>query len=89
MTDYPNSFGEYVQKKRNERGLTKSEVARRASFTPQYMRDIEDNRTVPSEEKIEILVGILDLDAPVAFKLADKLPLSIIKQAKKDYYGGD
>lgn len=81
------SLGEYVQAKRNELGLGKAETARRASITSQFMRDIEDNRTMPSEKNLEILVEVLGLDERLAFKLADKLPRHVISKAKKEYYG--
>lgn len=51
------------------------------------MRDIEDNRTVPSEEKLEAMVNVLDMRETTAFKLADKLPLRITEKAKKEYFG--
>jgi hypothetical protein len=50
------------------------------------MADIE-NGAIPSEDKIELLVGILELDEKKAFKLSDKLPIRIIEEAKKTYYG--
>ncbi|AIQ34722.1 MULTISPECIES: helix-turn-helix transcriptional regulator [Paenibacillus] len=87
MIDY-KSLGEYITFSRTAKGLSKSELARRVGITPQYMRDIEDNRTIPSEEKLELMVNVLDMKEVVAFKLADKLPLRIINKAKMDYFGG-
>jgi hypothetical protein len=51
------------------------------------MRDIEDGRTVPHEEKIDMLIGVLELEEVQAYKLADKIPLRVLEQAKKEYYG--
>lgn len=82
------TFGEYVSLSRIAKGLSKSEVARRVGITPQYMRDIEDNRTVPSEEKLESMVNVLGMVETTAFKLADKLPIRIIEKAKREYFGG-
>ncbi|NIK80539.1 transcriptional regulator with XRE-family HTH domain [Paenibacillus castaneae] len=80
------TFGDYIKTGRAAKGLGKSELARRAGITPQYARDIEDDRTVPSEEKIELIVNVLELDERMAFKLANKLPVRIIEQAKKEFY---
>lgn len=80
------NFGAYIKKARETNKISKSELARRIGVTPQYMADIERGHVLPSEEKIEKLVAILEIDERTAFKLADKLPLRIIKEMKKTYY---
>lgn len=79
-------FGDYIKAKRAEHNLSRSEMARRAGFTPQYAMDIEKGYTIPTEDKIENLIRTLDLDERLAFKLADKLPHRIIEKAKEEYY---
>jgi transcriptional regulator with XRE-family HTH domain len=81
-----NKFGHFIEISRKDKGLSKSELARRLSITPQYMADIERGRMIPSEEKIEKLVTALELNEREAFQLADKLPLRIIDEAKQQYY---
>lgn len=80
------SFGDYVKFARLEKHLSKSELARRVDIVPQYVTDIENGRLVPSEEKIDKLVGILELDEALAFKLADKLPTRLIENLKQEFY---
>jgi transcriptional regulator with XRE-family HTH domain len=83
------SFALHIQKGRNAKGLRKSELARRLNITPQYLSDIE-NGSIPSEEVIEKLVEVLELDEKETFKLADKLPIRVLSKAKLEYYyGGD
>jgi transcriptional regulator with XRE-family HTH domain len=82
-----DSFGLLIHKARVSKSLTKSELSRRVGITPQYVTDIENGRTVPSEGKLELLVNILELNEKDAFKLADKIPLRIIEKAKKEFYG--
>ncbi|MED1864784.1 helix-turn-helix transcriptional regulator [Fictibacillus nanhaiensis] len=81
-----SEFGRFIEMSRNQKGLSKSELARRLSITPQYMADIEKGRMIPSEEKIEKLVKTLELNEKEAFKLADKLPLRVLAEAKQHYY---
>jgi transcriptional regulator with XRE-family HTH domain len=81
-----SEFGRYIENSRKQKGLSKSELARRLSITPQYMADIEKGRMIPSEEKIEKLVKALELNEKDAFKLADKLPLRVLAEAKEEYY---
>lgn len=82
------NFGEYIHLCRTAKSLSKSELARRSEITPQYVSDIEKGHTIPSEEVIERLVGILEMNEAIAFRLADKLPMRIIAKAKMDFYGG-
>jgi transcriptional regulator with XRE-family HTH domain len=81
------TFADYIKAKRAEKNLSRSEMARRAGFTPQYGMDIERGHVIPTEDKIEALVNVLELDERLAFKLAGKIPLRIYEKAKKEYYG--
>jgi transcriptional regulator with XRE-family HTH domain len=81
-----SEFGRFIEDSRKHKGLSKSELARRLSITPQYMADIEKGRMIPSEEKIEKLVTALELNEKEAFKLADKLPLRVLAEAKEEYF---
>lgn len=90
-TESYNTFGEYIVAKRTEkiegnRSLSRSEMAKRCGFTPQYAMDIERGLMIPSEDKIEALVNVLDLDEKLAFKLADKIPTRVFEKAKEEYY---
>lgn len=82
------TFADLIKAKRSELNLSRSEMARRAGFTPQYAMEIERGRIIPTEDKIESLVNVLQLDERVAFKLADKIPLSVYEKAKDEYFAG-
>jgi transcriptional regulator with XRE-family HTH domain len=81
-----SKFGTFIETSRKQKGLSKSELARRLNITPQYMADIEKGRMIPSEEKIEKLVITLELNEKETFKLADKLPLRVLAEAKQEFY---
>lgn len=80
------TFADYIKIKRAEKNLSRSEMARRAGFTPQYAMDIERGNVIPTEDKIESLVNVLELDERLAFQLADKIPLRILEQAKHKFF---
>jgi transcriptional regulator with XRE-family HTH domain len=80
------TFGQYIQEHRIEKAWSMSELARRVSITPQYVKDIETDRIIPSEDKIEKLVSVLELEEKTAFILADKIPLRIYESAKQEYF---
>lgn len=82
------TFGEYVIAKRSEvqPRLSRSEMARRCGFTPQYAMDIERGLMIPTEDKIEALVNVLNLDERLAFQLADKIPTRVYEKAKEEYF---
>lgn len=91
MTDQatPTTFADFVKIHRAKLGISRNELARRVGVTPQYLMDIERDRGIPTEEKIEKLVEVLQGDKREAYKLADKLPLEILEKMKKAYFGGE
>lgn len=81
------TFGEYITQARTAKKLRKSELAKKTGISAQYVMFIEDDKMIPSEDVIQKLIGILELNEKLAFKLADKLPPEVIEQAKIEYYG--
>lgn len=81
-----STFGHHIKEARIVKYLSKSELARRAGITPQYITDIETDRIVPSEDKIERLIEALELDEKETFKIADKIPLRVFEKAKENYF---
>ena len=79
-------FADYIKSARAEKNLTRSEMSRRVGITPQYAMDIERGLAIPSEDKIEKIVEVLDLDEKTAFRLADRLPTRYYEEAKKKYF---
>ncbi len=80
------SFGEYIAAGRKAKKLRKSELARRVGIVHQYVTDIESGRVIPSEDKIERFIGVLELNEYDTFKLADKLPVWAMEDAKQAYF---
>lgn len=82
------TFAEYILAKRAEMkpNMSRSEMAKRAGFTPQYAMAIERGDMIPSEDKIEALIDVLNLDEKTAFRLADKIPTRIYEKAKEEYF---
>lgn len=80
------TFADLIKARRSELNLSRSEMARRAGFTPQYAMEIETNNKIPTEDKIEALVNVLELDEKIAFKLANKIPTSVYEKAKEEYF---
>jgi transcriptional regulator with XRE-family HTH domain len=83
------TFADYVKFHRAKLNISRNELARRVGVTPQYLMDIERERGIPNEDKIEKLVEVLQGDRREAFQLADKLPLDVIEKIKNAYYNGE
>ena len=75
MAQYKN-FGEFLQKKREERQITLRKMAAKLGFTAPYLSDIEkDRRNPPDMDKLEHISAILLLseeDRTLMFDLAGK-----------------
>lgn len=80
------TFGDYIKQHRTEKDISRAEMARRVGITSQYAMNIERGIFIPNEDKIEALIGVLELDERIAFKLADKIPQRVVEEAKKKYY---
>lgn len=57
-----DSYGEMFRRRRLELGLTLRAVCERTEITPSYLSDIENDRRIPAESKLEKLASILGLD---------------------------
>lgn len=75
MAQYKN-FGEFLQKKREERKITLRKMAEMLDITAPYLSDIEkDRRNPPDMDKLEQISSILlltDADRTLMFDLAGK-----------------
>ncbi|OGO84782.1 MAG: transcriptional regulator [Clostridiales bacterium GWE2_32_10] len=57
-------FGEYISRKRTEKGVTIKQIAEELSITPAYWSDIEKSRRNPPDiEALERISKILQLSA--------------------------
>lgn len=83
------TFGDYFKYHRKLTGINKSEAGRRIGISSQYVTDIEEKGLIPSEEKIEIMVAVLEMDEKMAFRLAHKMPIRVYQQALEKYLRED
>ena len=74
-TQYQN-FGEFLQRKREERKLTLRKMAEQLGFSAPFLSDVEkDRRNPPELNKLEQIANILGLDSEekqTMFNLAGK-----------------
>lgn len=74
-TQYQN-FGEFLQRKREERKITLRKMAEQLSFSAPFLSDVEkDRRNPPELNKLEQIANILGLDSEekqTMFNLAGK-----------------
>ena len=60
-TEY-ESFGEFLQAKREDRNITLREMAKRIGISAPFLSDVEKGRTAPlTKERLDKVAGILDL----------------------------
>jgi len=70
-----NSFGSYVRRKRDEAGLTLTELARRLEISPAYWSRIENGKeNPPKDDLIEKTARILGIPVDALFAEAARLP---------------
>ena len=70
------NFGDFLQKKRTEHGITLRKMAEQLGITAPYLTDIEkDRRNPPEMDKLELIARILLLteeEKTIMFDLAGK-----------------
>ncbi|MBL3677528.1 MAG: helix-turn-helix transcriptional regulator [Alphaproteobacteria bacterium] len=84
-----NTFGNLLQKLRQDKGLSQRQLANQVDVIPTYMSKIERGEFPPPSEKvIKKIASILDYDVDEFLAVADKVDselLSIIKSSPKIY----
>ncbi len=62
MRTSQESFGEYLKRKRGEKGISLRELARRLELSAPFLSDVENNRRAPlTEERLADLAEVLNL----------------------------
>jgi transcriptional regulator with XRE-family HTH domain len=56
------SFGETLREARVKKGVSLRSLASELSITPSYLSDIENDRRIPSEDVLQQLATLLDLN---------------------------
>lgn len=76
MQNKYNNFGEFLQKKREEKKVTLRKMADMLGFSAPFLSDVEkDRRNPPEMDKLEMIVSILGLseeEKDLMFNLAGR-----------------
>ena len=63
MEDTYKNFGEFLQKKREEKKITLRKMAEKLGFSAPFLSDVEkDRRNPPDIDKLELIANVLDLN---------------------------
>ena len=83
-TTAPANFGEFLQRKREEKQITLRKMAEQLGFSAPFLSDVEKDRRNPPElaklEQIAEILGLDDNDKQTMYNLAGK---------KRDYVAPD
>ena len=75
-TTAPANFGEFLQRKREEKQITLRKMAEQLSFSAPFLSDVEKDRRNPPElaklEQIAEILGLDDNDKQTMYNLAGK-----------------
>ena len=83
------TFGSFLREKRMARGLTLRGMAAKLDLSPVYMSNIEnDRRTAPSQEYLERMAMLLQLDKPEREWLLDLAAKSKQNRVSADLHHG-
>jgi len=62
MNEKPMNFGEYLKRKREEKGISLRELARKLELSATFLSDVESNRRAPlTEDRLLSLAEVLNL----------------------------
>lgn len=79
MENKYSNFGEFLQKKREEKKVTLRKMADMLGFSAPFLSDVEkDRRNPPEKDKLDMIVNILGLseeEKDLMFNLAGRRPL--------------
>lgn len=76
MTANATNFGEFLQRKREEKQITLRKMAEQLGFSAPFLSDVEKDRRNPPElsklEQIAVILGLTDDEKQIMFNLAGK-----------------
>lgn len=67
------TLGNFIRRRRAERGLTLRELARRIKVSPAFVQKVETRNWRPGEEKLLKISEVLDCQSEELLKLAGKI----------------
>ena len=70
------TFGEFISRKRKEKGLTLQLAASQLGITVSYLSDIEHDRRYPPEERLPRIASVLGLKGEETTKMYDLAAVS-------------
>lgn len=66
------SFGEYLKRKREEKGISLRELARKLELSATFLSDVESNRRAPlTEDRLMNLAEVLNLNEEEKIEMYD------------------
>lgn len=82
------TFGHYLRRVREQRGMSQQDTAALAGISPQYYNDIERNRrAAPSDEILPRLASVLDAPLDILYYYAGRFPPDLMGCASEDQVG--
>ncbi|MCL5291685.1 MAG: helix-turn-helix domain-containing protein [Actinobacteria bacterium] len=67
-----DSFGDYVERKRKQKGMSLRELAKEVGISASYLSDIEKGRRyAPDKKKLDHIAALIDIEGEELDKLYD------------------
>lgn len=76
------NIGGRIRNLRKAKGLNVTELANKSFISQSYLSDIENGRTAPSLDKLNIICGSLDISLSEFFGGTSELPANLIRLLK-------
>ncbi len=74
MSDTIERFGEFVRRRRQEKGMGLRQMAKLVLVSPTYLSKVErDEFPPPAEDKVKAIAKLLEVDQDELLALADKV----------------
>jgi transcriptional regulator with XRE-family HTH domain len=82
----PESLGQRIRKKREEKQLGLREMARKVNISPTYLSRVEteEERTPPGEETLRAIAAVLETSFDDLMHLAGRVPSDVGDMIKRD-----
>lgn len=70
------TFGEYIRDLRNKKGKRLIDIAEVLGYTQMYLSEMERDKKEPSNDTIEKMAKVYNVDELILYKLLNRLPTS-------------
>lgn len=75
-----DTLGTFIRKVRDQKELSLREFARRLQVSPAFASDIELGRRFPSDDMLQSIASVLDIELTTLRKLDTRAPLDDLKR---------